>query len=141
MALQPVSQKKSRSVQLAVSGFLVIQATIVTTTISTFVSTSSGWMSASAQETQPSVPVPGTVSTSAADLRPTLAAFGSTLKVDCLLAEEMGVRLEHCSSFGPTTPITLNPESLKKVEDAINEGRTRLLPPSNGMVHIPLMQW
>lgn len=142
MTLQLISQTKSRFVQLTTSGLLVIQATVATIAISTFVSINSGRMSASAQETQPSVPAPGTVSISAEELKPTLAAPKPTLNVDCLLAEEMGVRPEHCPIGGPDiSQRSLDPKSLKEAEEAINANRIYSPQPSTEMIHIPVVQW
>ena len=84
MPLQPFSQITVRFAQLATSGLLVIQATIATTVIGAFAPINSGWLaasSASAQKAQPTVPMPGSVSTSAMDLKP-------VPNVSCLLAEE-----------------------------------------------------
>lgn len=148
MALQPASHNKSQFVQLATSGMLILQTTIVTTVISVFALTNSGWLSvssASAQEAQPSVPVPGSVSTSAADLIPAPDDSKVTLRADCALAEEMGVQPEHCSSGSEEAQRGLDLESLKKAEEAIEEAtsasRIRLLQPSNGMIRLPVMEW
>ena len=79
MALQPVSQTTVRFAQLATSSLLIIQAAIATAIIGAFALTNLSWLaasSASAQDAQLAIPVPGSVSTSADDL-------GKPLQTNC----------------------------------------------------------
>ena len=77
MVLQPVSQTKSRFVQLATSGLLLIQATIATTAISAFTSTQPGWFARAIAQEQLTFP-----STSATDLGKPLESNCQPTKVN-----------------------------------------------------------
>ncbi len=142
MTLQPFSQKTTvRFAKLATSGLLMIQATIATTVISAFAPTNLSWLaasSASAQAAQPSVPMPGSISTSAADLKPTPIVINcSTVTAlpipNCRLPEPLP------SDIGPEPPrLGLDPGTLLDAQREINRStpsnvRLEILPEPGGI--------
>lgn len=136
MALQYVFQATSQFFQLKTSRMLLLQATIATIAITAFAPTNRSWSSihsVHAQEVQPSVSHFQSISSNAVELEP-------TLEVDCLLAEEMGVRPEHCASGGHYEPLGLNPEVLEEVEQAIDTN-SDAQQPNKPLVRIKLIQW
>lgn len=141
MLLQPFSQTTARFAQLVTSGLLVIQATITATIIGAFAPTNLSWLAASsaiAQETPQPVPSPSSVSTSAADLKPTPIVIDcSTVTVlpipNCRLPEPLP------SNIGPEPPqVGIDPGTLLDAQQTINQSapskvRLEILPEPDGI--------
>jgi hypothetical protein len=108
MLSQVHQQKHSRFNQFAQSSLFLIEATFITSIIGAIASTQpNGFLSSSAFAQG----IQSSDQTVLVDHQSNASQLGGVVPTNCLQAEDMGVRPEHCDSIGPIEPPRLNPDS------------------------------